>query len=507
MARLSLKPDSSFFRKIAVGAIGTRAICNDLDTHGHDVHELERGSLDTKIWNEVKRKRVRIPDLICLRCGLRIESRAKIAPKLSMSHSDDEERAWDFGMVDADLVAFPVCEAAGEAHWSTGTLTGQVSYWHERNWVRWRAKPFINYLLTRNFRAAPFIKERQKGVTEGSETIISWPSLFASVSGRVDLIEEHRIVVKPITGSRRSLKFPSGAVPVVQHGEIIFENQILASTVTPERSLVCSGSLTDEYMYSLISSRERTQRFTGVKLARLNRRALHAAAIRGLESDPEEDVYIRLEAAAYLVSVLDEAASIVFKPYLESADDQRKLEAVIALGESRAADAVTLLSAILGNTEQPYFMRSAAAWCLGQNGGPGAAPQLIQCFNDVGSNIREEALDALTAIRADATAFLLAGLSDEDSSIAAGCAEALRRKALPDDVIEEAVNQLRGGKPSPWTVWLLGNLPREAVAPLIAEFQDQSPQLHFALTLLWSFTESWIARKWELLPKAVYPND
>src|SRR4051812_46969882 len=132
MARLSLKPDSSFFRKIAVGAVGTRAICHDLEKHGHDVHELERGSLDTKIWKEVKRKRVRIPDLICINCGLRIESRAKVAAKLSMSHSDDEERAWDYGMVDADLIAFPVCEVGDESYWSAGLLTEQVSYWHER---------------------------------------------------------------------------------------------------------------------------------------------------------------------------------------------------------------------------------------------------------------------------------------------------------------------------------------------------------------------------------------
>ena len=507
MARLSLKPDSSFFRKIAVGAVGTRAVRKDLEKHGHDVQELERGSLDTKIWKDVKRKRVRIPDLICVKCGLRVESRAKTAAKLSMSHSDEEERAWDYGMVDADLVAFPVFEADDEAYWSTGLLTQQVSYWHERNWVRWNAKPFINYLLTRNFRTAAFVKEKPKGVTEGSETIISWPSRFSSVSGYVDLIENHRLVIKPVSGARQPVKFGTGAFPVVKLGERVSENQLLVSTVIPERSLTCGGTLTDEYMHSLISSRERTQRFTGVKLARLNKNGVHAAAIRDLESDPEEDVYIRLEAAAYRAGVLGEPAAKVFSPYLDSSDEQRKLEAVIALGESKAPDAVGLLSAILRSGKQPYFMRSAAAWCLGQIGGPKAATQLIQSFKDVDSNIRDEALASLTAIRADATAFLLAGLTDADASIAAGCAEALRRTAVPQAVIEEAVNQLRGPHPSPWTVWLLGNLPRRDVAPLIAELQDQSPQLHFALTLLWAFTESWIARRWEFLPKAVYPND
>lgn len=41
MPRLALKPDSSFFRKIAIGAVGSRAICTDLSLHGHNMVELE----------------------------------------------------------------------------------------------------------------------------------------------------------------------------------------------------------------------------------------------------------------------------------------------------------------------------------------------------------------------------------------------------------------------------------------------------------------------------------
>src|SRR5258708_12221751 len=87
MPRLALKPDSSFFRKIAIGAIGSRAICTDLSSHGHNMVELERGSTDTKLWKEVKRKRVRIPDLVCTLCGQRPETRPKPKAELSMSHS------------------------------------------------------------------------------------------------------------------------------------------------------------------------------------------------------------------------------------------------------------------------------------------------------------------------------------------------------------------------------------------------------------------------------------
>ena len=96
MPPLALKPDSSFFRKIALGAIGSRHVAQDLDRLGHQIAELERGAMDTKLWKDVKRKRVRIPDLVCKRCGLRVESGAKTKAELSLSHSlTAQERAWD----------------------------------------------------------------------------------------------------------------------------------------------------------------------------------------------------------------------------------------------------------------------------------------------------------------------------------------------------------------------------------------------------------------------------
>jgi hypothetical protein len=104
-ARLAFKPDSSFFRKIVVGAVGARAVCEDLGKQAHRFVELERGSTNSKLWKDVKRKRVRIPDLVCLNCGTRIECRTKTSPELSMSHSPtDEERAWDFGMIDNEMI-------------------------------------------------------------------------------------------------------------------------------------------------------------------------------------------------------------------------------------------------------------------------------------------------------------------------------------------------------------------------------------------------------------------
>ena len=71
------RQSSGLKQEIALGAVGSRRVAEDLDRIGHRIAELERGAMDTKLWKEVKRKRVRIPDLVCERCGLRVESRAK----------------------------------------------------------------------------------------------------------------------------------------------------------------------------------------------------------------------------------------------------------------------------------------------------------------------------------------------------------------------------------------------------------------------------------------------
>lgn len=511
MPRLALKPDSSFFRKIAMGAVGTRTVCDDLARRGHELVELERGSLDTKLWKDVKRKRVRIPDLVCRRCGIRVESRAKAKAELSVSHSaTDASRAWDFGMVDSDWIAFPVCEGIGEKHWSNGRLGPESSYWHERNWVRWQAKPWINCFSVRTFRSVPHTKSVTKGVTEGSETSIGWEAIFSSRTGVVAALEDRRITIERAgDGHRHTRTIPAGLLICVDRGHTVAESQVLASKVCPlsAAELECAGVLPASHISNLFASRERTQRFTGVRLARVRRETSFCDTAAQLADDDEEDVYIRLEAVSYLASVCGRPARELFAKYLASPDDQTRLEAVIALGETSTPDAVGLLSSLLDDREQPYFLRSAAAWGLSRAGNEQATSRLIRAFADVDRSIREEALEGLISIGGPAVPLLLTGLREISADVAAGCAEALRQQgALPASAVSDIIASLSEKSNSQWHVWLLGQLPREQVAPLIASLQTTAPALHYAITLLWTFIESWIARRWELRPGPRFPE-
>lgn len=511
MPRLAFKPDSSFFRKIAIGAIGTRAVAANLVSYGHEMVELERGSTDTKLWKDVKRKRVRIPDLVCQVCGLRVESRAKTKHELAMSHSDtDEARSWDFGMVDADCIAFPICEAIDEEYWSAGKLSETSSYWHERNWVLWKSAGHINYFTAAVFRATPHSSIGRKGVTEGSETTRIWSAIFSKSSSVVETINGQTITVRRASSDRRQTRTVRPELQIlIGRGERVETNQVIAAVVRPltRIQLACPGRLPRNHVAHLLASRERTQRFTGVKLARLRNEVAYRDEVAELAADEEEDIYIRLEADSYLAAVCGEAARDLFLPYLNDPDDQTKLEAVIALGETGTAEAVELLSQILDDRDRSYFMRSAAAWCLGRASTAESATTLIRAFSDIDVKIREEALEGIIAMGGPAIPLLLAGLEEPHNDIVAGCAEALRQQQpLQDEVLSRLVNRLKRDDPSQWAVWLLGHLPRDQVSAVIADLQKSAPELHYAISVLWSFVESWIASKWELSPGFSFPS-
>ncbi len=122
-------------------------------------------------------------------------------------------------------------------------------------------------------------------------------------------------------------------------------------------------------------------------------------------------------------------------------------------------------------------------------------------------DLRTEALEGIVSVNSDAVPILFAGLQEVDPAIAAGCAEALRQHGeLSDETIHELFAHLAGENPSVWAVWLAGHMPRERLAAAVDGLQQTAPELHYAITLLWSFVESWVARRWELRPDAEFPS-
>lgn len=364
----AFKANASFFRMIALGAVGAQVVQDHLAKLGHQMVEIERGSLSTKIWKDVKRKRVRIPDLCCTSCGVRVESRAKTKPDLRMSHStQDAERAWDYGMVGGDWIAFPVLTSE-EDYWSRGGLEAERSHWRERILTSWRAEGYLNLFSVESFRGAAFEQIGRKGVTEGSEVQIKWSARFAPAEGYVARLD----------------------------GERVF--------------------------YATLDA-------------------------------PERERHYRLGSYELLKLVLEDQA-------------------------------------------QPLYLRSACAWSIGCHRAPEAAECLVGAFADIDLEVRNEALAAFENLAESGLQALVAGLGHSSSEIAAGSAEAIRRIGrLPSDSVETIVDLAESSK-STWPAWALGHLPLEDVKPFVATLQDRRPDVHFALSVLWTFLESWVSRDW-----------
>lgn len=506
--RLSTKPDASFFRKIVVGAVGARAVIEHLAGHGHQFVELERGSTDTKLWKEVKRKRVRIPDLVCVDCGQRIECRAKTKNDLSMSHSpNNAERAWNFGMIESDWIAFPVCTPMEETETSLGRLHNSGSYWTEENRITWNTNAYINYFTVREFESHQHNRSATKSGEEGAETYIQWKAAFSTKhDGVVEAVnhDEGKVKVRPSVGRAHTWTAKAPQKIVVGKDEPVSFGQILASAPVPisHTALDCSGRLPNELIFEMLASRQRTRRFTGVKLARFREDATFAAEIEALAHDPDEDVYVRLEGLSYLVAVLDAPADDLFDQYINGNDQQNQLEAVIALGESATQKAVDLLASIVSDADRPFFLRSAAAWSLGQTGLESAFDHLVCAFRDVDEGLRREALETLVGLGGEGVQVLLDGLNGDDKDVIAGCAEALRQQhALPESAITQLTAKLTSDAPEEWIVWLVGQLGSNLFRTAVQTLEESAPEIHYAIHLMWSFTESWIAQRWILHPQ------
>lgn len=170
--RKSFKTEESFLEKISIGTCGAAKTMEVLASAGHEPIELERGALNNRIWRDIKIKRIRVPDILCLKSGRRVESRAKTKLEIAMSHSPtNQDRGWDAGLSDDDWIAFVKCEKIGES----------PTDWKASNNVQF----FTVLSLREAFKKKRVIQENPKGIQEGSEIRLTWPSAVASEDGEI----------------------------------------------------------------------------------------------------------------------------------------------------------------------------------------------------------------------------------------------------------------------------------------------------------------------------------
>ncbi|NPV76302.1 MAG: HEAT repeat domain-containing protein [Anaerolineae bacterium] len=479
--RRSFKTDISFLEKISIGAIGTRRVFDDLIRQGHQPLELERGSMSYKIWKAIKIKRIRVPDLLCVDCGRRTESRAKTKLEITMSHSfSDPERAWDHGLEDNDLVALVVCHKSGSQP------------------IDWIADELVQYIVVGDLRTAQKANlaksERPKGAQEGFEARITWPSCSATASGVITDIGDDRLSYRKSQSNRKqTLKLLRSGIrfsPIVRVGDTVTENQIIASVIPIYLNIPCSHGMTEETYITNLTSSSMSDRYTAAKALSHFRTESSIRALVSKISDTKDHIYVRLEAAASLAILGDQRGLVFIKDRLSDEILPNRLEAVIVLGEIGNNGAIRLLVDTLKDGRQDSEIRAGAAWALGEIKDKSTISTLLSSFLLVEENIRIEAARALVKLAIEHTPELINEFSTVEPNIRPGLAWALSK--AEKFTFDQMQTALVDENARIWVSYMLGTQEPQRFIEEIEGLRKKDPEVYFAVSVLWQIFNSWI---------------
>jgi len=474
----SFKTDESFLEKIAIGAIGTQRVFSTLRDLGHHPIELERGSMNYKIWKRIKIKRIRVPDILCVDNGIRIESRAKTKLEITMSHSlSDPERGWDHGMKDDDQVALIVCNKSGDSP------------------IEWTAEELVQFVSVKDLRVS--VRKGQtvivapKGSQEGFESRITWPTSLASNEGVVTEIG-NTIRYRTASGRTSFIRLTKGGkelFPLVNVGENVVKNQILASVVNAKKSIP-SIKVGASFFMDNLSSLVQSDRYAAAKALCYFEKSLVEKALQNKLLDDDEHIYVKLEAAASLSRFGNAEGYRLIKQCLSDTYLQNVLEAVIVLAEIHTDESCRMLCEVLLDERYDQEIRAGAAWGLGEQKNQSALSALTRSFNSVEKAVKVEASRALAKFTNHNTNEILSLFSKANSNELPGIAWALTKS---DNLsLNQLISSLDGLELRQWISYIIGMQGEEKHVAEIEKLKDYDSEVYFAATLLWKIITSWI---------------
>ncbi|MCC6254298.1 MAG: HEAT repeat domain-containing protein [Ignavibacteriaceae bacterium] len=476
----NFKTDTSFLEKISIGAIGTKKVYQNLVSQGHNPIELERGSMSYKIWRKIKIKRIRVPDILLVNCGIRIESRAKSKLEITMSHSQaDPERGWDFGLKDSDFVALIACFKVGE------------------NPVDWEADELVQYISVRDLREAvtrdEIIEVAAKGAQEGFEKRITWPANIAKSNGIITKITDNAIQYSRTSDNRkvtlRLSKQGNNLNPLVEVGENILNNQIISATI-PISLIIESPNVNYEFYITNLTSSSLSERYAASKaLAYFNNDIVKRNLFEKLQ-DTDEHIYIKLESAASLVKLGDDRGYTFIESILASEYVQYVLEAVIVLSEIHTERASTILISVLNDESKDSEIRAGAAWGLGEIRNRNTIDALSTTFLGIHENIKIEAARALAKFVENFTPEILSKFKTATDLEKAGLAWSLAKSQSLN--LEQLIDALSGTNTREWVSYIIGKQGEEKFINDIEQLRNVDPEVYFAVTVLWKIMSSWV---------------
>jgi len=478
----AFKSDESFLEKISMGAIGTNRVFEDLIAQDHNPLELERGSMSFKIWKGIKRKGLRVPDILCVACGRRFESRAKKSFEISMSHSlTDQARGWDFGLENSDFVALVVCNKIGDRP------------------IDWQPIDLVQYIQVRDLRCAYIMNcvklVEPKGAQEGFERRIVWPSSVAKYNGIIISVTNDSVKYRRSSDQRvlslRLLKNEINLTPLVHENEEIVANQAIAAVVPIYREVGCPRNRVFEYYLNDLTSLSLTERYGAAKALSVIQWGEDVnQALTNRVGDVNDDIYVRLEAAASLARHGIERGYSFIEQCLSDEYLVNRLEAIIILGEIHTERSRGILTNVLMDGDQNSEIRAGAAWALGELNNNMGIDALISGFTSVNEGIRIEAARALYKLASSFLQDVLQRFPQSTPEQRPGIAWALSKAS--GFQIGDLLNMRVDEDARHWIAYMIGTQAPGKYIQEIERLRDQDSEIYFAVTVLWKIMASWV---------------
>ena len=446
---MGFKADTSFLRFLSMGAVGVHRTMDRFRDRGFEPIELERYCGSNKIW-ATKVKRLRLPDLLCIKTGMRAEVRAKTNLKIRMSDAPaNPDRVWDAGLRDDDIVALITCfdtddgpEPADDAVcFTVGALRATVD----------------------TSRLGP-----PKSASEGAERDRTWPATVPTRDGTVLEVSAERLIVRMNADGERPARRQTytlrGKSVYVSPGDT-FRAQTTILAGEPSALADLSAYLPRRYApLDDLHADIDVDRYAAVKALRFRdepRDQVVPALEELIRRETEERV--ALEAAGSAAALGSEFGQEQITRFVWDNQDrpELRLEAVFILTElGHNPFTREQLNRVVAD---PRFegdeLRQAAVWALGKSG--------LKCYEDVLPFIdhvdENLALHAIGAFGADTPRPVIDRLVQDliagDPRRAPAASEALRIVAS-DEVLRALVTAADAGQPVPdWIVATLGRLP------------------------------------------------
>ena len=450
---MGFKADTSFLRFLTMGALGVRQTMVQLQEKGFKPIELERYCASNKIWS-TKVKRLRLPDLLCVKTGLRVEVRAKSDLKIRMSDApNNPDRAWDAGLQDDDLAAFIACFDDGE-----GPVAADEATFFRIGDLR--------STVDQSKLGPP------KSASEGAERDRTWPATIPKRDGRVLEVSDQKIVVELFATEDRAARRQSyalkGKTPYVKEGDLFKANSCFLSGA-PSSMADLSAYLDHVYdPFTALGSHNDVDRYAAAKSFpyRDDNRAKALQALEKLISR-EKEQRVKLEAAGSAAALGSALGQEIIAQFIwdEQAVHELRMEAVLILTE--LGDGGFTRELLKSIAAHPGFaeneIRQAAIWGLGKAG--------LKAYEDVLPFIADEeenvALHAIGAFDANTPRHVIDCLVElllqGGQRVAPAASEALRIIGSPEAIsaLHDAYRQNEHARN--WILATLGRMPPQMI--------------------------------------------